>query len=78
MAGGKFALITFFVILLIIQHEDMVRPVTADSEKIPRAPSIGRNGIYHLKKVMPEAFRPTTPSNSPGIGHGHPPPNPNH
>ncbi|KAK7835100.1 precursor of cep12, partial [Quercus suber] len=39
----------------------------------PKPPSTGWFTINRYKMVEINAFRPTTPGHSPGVGHDHPP-----
>lgn len=57
---------------LEIFHPPGVIPGKSDLMK-PRPPSIGRYVINRYKKTETEAFRPTTPGHSPGVGHQEPP-----
>lgn len=83
---GKMCLkATLSLLLLVTQHlyvaparkiEEMGAPQGSPLVK-PKAPS-SRGGYFVLgryKKDEVEAFRPTTPGGSPGMGHGNPPGN---
>lgn len=82
MAYNNFALTMFTILLVLQQHFKTVHasrpvefhpPAIPSTRKIPRPPSTFPYKIHHLKKVGPEAFRPTTPGHSPGMGHDIPP-----
>ncbi|EYU29125.1 hypothetical protein MIMGU_mgv1a022124mg [Erythranthe guttata] len=78
-------LLLFIVILVLLQHfghvsaYDRLRkiqprdPLDQDSNKQnPPAEIIGFR-LNRYKKIQTDAFRPTTPGNSPGMGHDTPP-----
>ncbi|KAL7150572.1 hypothetical protein ABFS83_05G122000 [Erythranthe nasuta] len=81
----NYVLAMYIVLLVLLQHfghtsaYDRLRKIQP-----PRAPlqdSNKRNPpaviidfrLYRYKKMQIEAFRPTTPGNSPGMGHDTPP-----
>ncbi|KAK8650386.1 hypothetical protein V6N13_140027 [Hibiscus sabdariffa] len=67
--------------LLLQQHFDPISRAPPSITKAylgkPAAPSLNldRFTINRYKKTETEAFRPTSPGHSPGVGHLDPPPN---
>ncbi|XVF52167.1 hypothetical protein PTKIN_Ptkin04bG0243100 [Pterospermum kingtungense] len=76
-------MLSFLVFLLLQQHFDMIsasrstlviRASPKDSlSKLPSPPSIIGFTINRYKMTETEAYRPTCPGHSPGVGHDHPP-----
>ncbi|KAL9390692.1 hypothetical protein Peur_014612 [Populus x canadensis] len=79
-------MLTFFtvVLLLLHQHFDLTaasRPLDIHSPAIPRSgseppPTDVHDSWYRInryKNLESDAFRPTTPGHSPGVGHENPP-----
>ncbi|EOY25382.1 Uncharacterized protein TCM_016708 [Theobroma cacao] len=79
-------MLSFFMFLLLQQH---FHPISASRSLGFRAPSIpkdflskpsspsnnlGRFTINRYKMIEADAFRPTSPGHSPGVGHNDPPP----
>ncbi|KAL3743820.1 hypothetical protein ACJRO7_018999 [Eucalyptus globulus] len=88
MARKTFTIKSWFLLVLLLVHKNLdktkasrpleifhppgVIPGKSDLMK-PRPPSIGRYVINRYKKTETEAFRPTSPGHSPGVGHDEPP-----
>lgn len=83
MAHTTFML-TFFMAIFLLQlnfgWRAASRPVGIHPPAIPRGslimpkpPSIHWFTINRYKKVEADAFRPTSPGHSPGVGHEQPP-----
>ncbi|XP_022738733.1 precursor of CEP12 [Durio zibethinus] len=78
--------LSLFMFLLLQQHFDLISasrslafrasPTPKDYLSKPGPPSVNldnRFTINRFKKIEGEAFRPTSPGHSPGVGHYSPP-----
>ncbi|KAJ8755516.1 hypothetical protein K2173_019314 [Erythroxylum novogranatense] len=82
MAHKTFKLVLFVVLLLLLQYEvDLavaLRPLGIHPPATPRSLKPRPPPIYWYRvnrhKLMEDAFRPTSPGHSPGVGHDKPPP----
>ncbi|KAK2661895.1 hypothetical protein Ddye_000469 [Dipteronia dyeriana] len=88
MADKIFAL-SFLVVLLLQNNFEMISasrslgvfhppaiPRSGLSMNRPKPPSVHYYTINRYKKTETEAFRPTSPGHSPGVGHNEPPATP--
>ncbi|XWS49374.1 hypothetical protein CRYUN_Cryun13aG0158200 [Craigia yunnanensis] len=81
-------MLSLFVFLVLQQHFDLISasrslvfgasPIPKDSLSKPSPPSnnLNRFTINRYKMIENDAFRPTSPGHSPGVGHLDPPPAP--
>ncbi|GMJ12574.1 hypothetical protein like AT2G35612 [Hibiscus trionum] len=80
MRANAFVL-SLFVFLLLQQHFEPIsasRPLAfrappSITKAYPGNPTSPSLTIKRYKKTETEAFRPTSPGRSPGVGHGNPP-----
>ncbi|XAR70758.1 hypothetical protein NMG60_11027735 [Bertholletia excelsa] len=71
-----------FTLLLLQQHlllkaaSRQIKPhttISMASSRVPKPPSISGFTLNRYKMVETDAYRPTAPGHSPGIGHEEPP-----
>ena len=67
-------LLSLFMAFLLLHNFGLTassRPIGIRSK--PKPPSTVSFSVNHYKINEADAFRPTTPGHSPGVGHGSPP-----
>lgn len=79
----KTIMLSFLVFLILVQNFGLMEVIGKNVEapptiprallRSPQAPSIGFYTKNDDKDSQGDAFRPTTPGHSPGVGHDSPP-----
>lgn len=67
-------LLSLFMAVLLLHNFGLTassRPIGFHSK--PKPPSTVWFSVNHYKTTEADAFRPTSPGHSPGVGHGSPP-----
>lgn len=86
MAGRYMCMLSLLIAVLAVllqNHTGIARPIniTVDEGEMratskanpPPSTTIGLFAVNHYKNTEIDAFRPTSPGHSPGVGHGSPP-----
>jgi hypothetical protein len=71
-AHRSFMLITLLMVILLLLQQNFVSVAAARPVK-PKPPSTISFSVNRYKMIESDAFRPTTPGHSPGVGHRDPP-----
>ncbi|KAB9571943.1 hypothetical protein FH972_027045 [Carpinus fangiana] len=71
-AHRSFMLITLFMVILLLLQQNFGSVAAARPVK-PKPPSTISFSVNRYKMIESDAFRPTTPGHSPGVGHRDPP-----
>lgn len=64
-------MLTLFMVILLLQQN--FGSVAASRPVSPKPPSTIWFSVNRYKMLEADAFRPTTPGHSPGVGHNDPP-----
>lgn len=85
MADKTFTLTLFAILLLLVLHQQLeltaasrpldIHPpaIPKGSRSEPKPPPTDWYPINRYKMIETDAFRPTSPGHSPGVGHDNPP-----
>ncbi|KAI8530851.1 hypothetical protein RHMOL_Rhmol11G0091100 [Rhododendron molle] len=73
----RIPVITLCIILLLLELQFFVLIAASRNPKShsnrPKPPTIGGFALNRYKMIETDAFRPTSPGHSPGVGHDVPP-----